>query len=111
MHSVVDWFAYALWSGNGTLLRALSLSPRSGTAEDVGQRLGFEKPYRSGDRPAAAAGAGHRYPFPFHPLELAEAAWRALFGFNYEGPYRDDDPDLERIVLAGFARHPATGSS
>ena len=42
--------------------------------------------------------------FPFHPLQLAEAALRALFGFNYEGPCRDDDLDLERIVLAGFAR-------
>jgi hypothetical protein len=42
------------------------------------------------------------YPFPFHPLELAEDALRVLFGFNYEGLYHDDAPDLEDIVLMGF---------
>src|SRR5690349_2214772 len=36
MHSVVDWFAYAVWNG-GKLTRALSLSPESGILENVGQ--------------------------------------------------------------------------
>jgi hypothetical protein len=27
MHSVVDWFGYTIWLGDGTLRRALSLSP------------------------------------------------------------------------------------
>src|SRR5262249_546021 len=27
MHCVVDWFAYAIWDTDGTLVRALSLSP------------------------------------------------------------------------------------
>jgi hypothetical protein len=103
MHSVVDWFAYAVWSGDGTLRRALSLSPDSGIMEDIGPPLEFEQPYWPGERPLAAAGNQGSYPFPFHPLELAEAALRALFGFNYEGRVRDDDIDLERIVLAGFA--------
>jgi hypothetical protein len=34
---------------------------------------------------------------------MAEDALRALFGFNYEGLYHDDDPDLDAFVLAGFA--------
>ena len=42
---------------------------------------------------------------PFHPLELAEDALRALFGFNFEGLYLDNDPDLDNIVLAGFTVH------
>lgn len=110
MHSVVDWFAYAIWSADGTLLRALSMSPDSGIIEDIGTRLDFEEPYWSGQRPIARAGDRQAYPFPFHPLELAEAALRALFGFNYEGLCHDGDPDLERIALAGFALQPIAGS-
>jgi hypothetical protein len=51
MHSVVDWFAYAIWA-NGKLLRSLSLSPVSGILENIGQRLPFEEPYWSGEHPA-----------------------------------------------------------
>lgn len=51
MHSVVDWFAYAMWT-NGKLVRSLSLSPGSGIPEDIGQRLPFEEPYWSGEFPA-----------------------------------------------------------
>jgi hypothetical protein len=40
------------------------------------------------------------------PLELAEAALRALFGFNHQGVARDSGPGLERIVPAGFAVRP-----
>jgi hypothetical protein len=36
MHSVADWFAYAIWAGDGTLRRALSLSPGSGIIENTG---------------------------------------------------------------------------
>lgn len=108
MHSGVDWFAYAIWSSDRTLRRALSLSPDDGIIEDIGPPLEFEEPYWSGERPMVATG-GRPYPLPFHPLELAEAALRALFGFNYEGLWRDDDFDLERIVLAGFALQPIVG--
>src|SRR6185312_8312203 len=38
MHSVVDWFAFAVWRG-GKLLRSLSLSPDSGVLENIGERL------------------------------------------------------------------------
>ena len=49
MHSVVDWFAYAIWTGDGTLRRALSLSPEDGIMENVGQPLLFEEPYWAGE--------------------------------------------------------------
>src|SRR5262249_39899169 len=83
MHSVVDWFAFALWS-NGTLIRSLSLSPDSGILEDIGQRLPFEESFWSGQHPAVAD-EEDTYPFVFHPLELGEAALSDLFGYQLEG--------------------------
>jgi hypothetical protein len=104
MHSVVDWFAYAIWPAGGALRRALSLAPDAGIIEDIGAPLAFEQPYWAGDRLAVTGGDGHPpYTFPFHPLDLAEGALRALFGFTYEGASSDGDPDLEQIILAGFA--------
>lgn len=85
MHSVVDWFAYAVWN-DGTLQRALSLSPDSGVLEDIGDRLPFEAPYWAGDHPAFEPDEDDaEYPFVFHPLELGEAALVALFGYQIEG--------------------------
>ena len=86
MHSVVDWFAFAQWT-NGKLLRSLSLSPDSGILEDIGERMPFEEPYWSGDHPADDEEEAEEtpYPFPFHPLELGEAALRELFGYQLEG--------------------------
>jgi Family of unknown function (DUF6928) len=107
MHSVADWFAYAIWAGDGTLRRALSLSPGSGIIENTGTPLDFEGPFWAGQRAVGSTGfSGRPYPLPFHPLELGEETLRALFGFNYEGLYHDDDPDLENIVLSGFTVHP-----
>jgi hypothetical protein len=107
MHSVVDWFAYAIWAGDGTLRRALSLSPDSGIIENTGTPMDFESPFWAGQRPVKTTDFDERpYPLPFHPLELAEETLRGLFGFNYEGLYHDDDPDLENIVLSGFTVHP-----
>lgn len=103
MHSVVDWFAYAIWGTDGTLRRALSLSPDSGILENIGEPLAFEASYWAGEQALDDGVGKDAYPLPFHPLELAEDALRHLFGFNYEGAYRPDDPDLEDIVLAGFA--------
>ena len=106
MHSVVDWFACAIWADDGTLRRALSLSPDSGIIENIGAPLDFEEPCWAGLRPVETTGfSGRPYPLPFHPLELAEDALRALFGFNFEGVYLDNDPDLDNIVLAGFTVH------
>jgi hypothetical protein len=87
VHSAVDWFAYAVWNGDGRLHRSLSLSPDSGVMENLGSPMAFEEPYWAGLR----------------ALELAEDALRHLFGFTYEGRPHEGDPRLEDIVLAGFA--------
>ena len=83
MHSVVDWFAYAQWTG-GRLVRSLRSSPDSGILEDIGQRLPFEEPYWSGQHPVADD-AEDDYPFLFHPLDLGEAALWEIFGYQLEG--------------------------
>ncbi len=70
-------------------------------------RRPFEDPYWAGEHPVD----WDEYPLPFHPLELGEAALRALFGFNYEGVIHDDDIDLDQVVLAGFRLSAATGTS
>lgn len=107
MHSVVDWFAYGIWAPDGTLTRSLSLAPDNGIIENIGEPFGFEAPYWAGRRSLDDDDDGSdRYPLPFHPLELAEEALRSLFGFNYEGLYLDDDPDLESITLAGYRVQP-----
>lgn len=107
MHSVVDFFAYAIWSPDGSVRRSFSLSPDSGVIEDIGTPLPFEEKYLAGDPEfIETLDEDDDYPFRFHPLDLAEAALRALFGFNYEGMWEDDDPALEKIVLSGFAVTP-----
>jgi hypothetical protein len=104
MHSVVDWFAYAKWV-NGTLVRSLSLSPDSGILEDIGERMPFEEPYWSGDHPAVdSEEEKDSYPFPFHPLELGEAALCELYGYQLEG-FVDASPlDPESIALLRYKR-------
>lgn len=107
MHSVVDWFAFAVWR-NGKLERSLSLSPDSGIVEDIGQRLSFEVPYWDGAHPAIdpedMEEGEPAYPFPFHPLELGEAALAEFFGYQLEG-YVDSFPvNTETIPLLRFKR-------
>ena len=102
MHSVVDWFAYAQWS-NGQLVRALSLSPDSGILEDVGPRMTFEEPYWAGEHPATEEG-DDEYAFPFHPLDLGEAALAHLFGYQIEGVIDDSLLEAERVPLARYER-------
>lgn len=108
MHSVVDWFAYAIWTSDGMLWRSLSLSPDSGVIENLGNPLAFEAPYWAGEKPVDVDDEEdeERYPLRFHPLEMAEDALRSLFGFNYEGLYLNGDPDLDGLVLAGFVVDP-----
>jgi hypothetical protein len=103
MHSVVDWFAYAQWI-NGKLTRSLSLSPDSGVLEDIGAKLAFEEPYWAGQHPAVDDEEADAYPFPFHPLELGEAALAELFGYQLEGM---PDPRLfepDTIPLVRYQR-------
>jgi hypothetical protein len=104
MHSVVDWFAYAVWA-NGKLVRSLSLSQDSGIMEDIGQHLPFEESYWSGEHPAVdSEEEENSYPFPFHPLELGEETLKDRFGYQLEGLI---DPSLlepESIPLVRFRR-------
>ena len=106
MHSVVDWFAFAIWS-DGSLIRSLSLSPDSGIIENVGQQLPFEEPYWSGRHLAVDDEEADDYPFKFHPLDLGEAALNDLFGYRLEGI---DDParlDPTSIPLVRYRRSAA----
>lgn len=103
MHSVTDWFAYAVWAEGATLVRSLDVSPGAGIVENVGTPLPFEAPYWAGKHPVDTDDEDEEpYPLPFHPLEMAEDALRHLFGFNSEGYHLPGDPDLERFALAGF---------
>lgn len=104
MHSVVDWFAFAVWEG-GKLRRSLSLSPDSGIVEDIGDRLPFEAPFWAGQHPAVdPEEEGDDYPLPFHPLELGEAALAEFFGYQLEGFVDPSLLDPEQIPLLRFKR-------
>ncbi len=103
MHSVVDWFAYAIWT-NGKLVRSLSLSPDSGIIEDIGRRQPFEEPYWSGEHPAVDSDEEEPYPFPFHPLELGEATLKDRFGYQLEGYIDASLLDPESIPLVRYKR-------
>ena len=102
MHSVVDWFAFARWSG-GKLVRSLSLSPDSGILEDIGHRLPFEEPFWEGRHPASDD-EEDAYPFPFHPLELGEAALEEFFGYQLEGSINRALLDPDAIPLVKYRR-------
>ena len=103
MHSVVDWFAYAIWE-NGTLIRSLSLSPDSGILEDIGEKSTFEIPYWAGEHPAVEPGEDEEYPLIFHPLELGEVALSSLFGYVLEGYVQPEHIDPSEIPLLAFKR-------
>lgn len=103
MHSVVDWSAFAIWE-DGTLKRALSLSPGAGILENIGEPLPFERPYWAGAHALDTDPEDdHPYPLPFHPLELGEDALRELLGFSLEGDQGPDDPEPWELAVAGFA--------
>lgn len=112
MHSVVDWFALGVWGPNGELRRSLSLSGgNEELIENVGEQLTFERPFWAGDFPATDDDEDEEYPFPFHPLELGEAALDNLFGFvfeGYAGMSGQGSVDPFDISLAGYrlAAHP-----
>ncbi|PZP59090.1 MAG: hypothetical protein DI597_16640 [Pseudoxanthomonas spadix] len=108
MHSVVDWLAFAQWR-DGQLRRSLSLSPDSGVLENIGTPFEFELPFWAGQHTPLdpiEIEAGETYPFPFHPLELGEAALVAFFGYQLEGFMGSAAPSLEpeAIPLLAFRR-------
>ena len=95
----------AVWE-HGSIVRSLSVSPDGGIGENIGQPLPFEEPYWAGEHPVDTSSGlsmgDDPYPLPFHPLELGEAALRALFGFVIEGRYEATDVDTEAVVMHGF---------
>ncbi len=103
MHSVVDWFAYAVWS-RGQLRRSLSVSPDNGAIEDIGDKMAFELPYWAGDHAVADEGEEEKYPLPFHPLEMGEAALLEFFGYQLEGDLASVVVDPDSIPLMRFKR-------
>jgi hypothetical protein len=104
MHSVVDFFAYAIWE-SGVLRRSLSISPESGIMEDIGERLPFEIPFWNGKHPAVDPDDDEDdYPLTFHPLELGEAALSNLVGYSIEGPLQTDIVEPDKIRLMTFSR-------
>lgn len=105
MHSVVDWFAFAIWE-KGELVRALSLSPDSGVLEDIGPKRPFEESFWSGERPVGDEDEDEddEYPLPFHPLELGEEALLAMFGYQLEGFVDENQVQPEEIPLLTFKR-------
>lgn len=110
MHSVVGWFAFALWR-DGKLQRSLSLAPDDGIIEEIGSPLLFETPYWSGAHPAVdpqdIEDGEPSYPFPFHPLELGEAALREFFGYQLEGYIDPSLIDTDAIPLMRYKRKKA----
>lgn len=104
MHSAVDWFAFAMWE-HGQCRRALSLSPDNGLLEDIGEKLPFERAFWAGEHPALDPDEeDDAYPFPFHPLELGEAALGAMFDYHLEGYMTEAIPAPEAIGLMRFQR-------
>lgn len=102
MHSVVDWFACAIWN-KGSLQRSLSLAPNYGITENIGAPLAFEQAYWAGKHPVAdAKDQKAKYPFSFHPLELAEAALGEFFGYQLEAPGANHLVDPANIPLMHF---------
>jgi hypothetical protein len=104
MHSVVDWFAFAVWRA-GRLERSLSLSPDSGVLEDIGDKMAFEMPYWAREHPAVDPDdEDNTYPFPFHPLDLGEAALAEFFGYQLEGAIDENMFEPDTITLMRYKR-------
>jgi hypothetical protein len=104
MHSVVDWFAFALWEEK-QLRRSLSLSPDDGIIEDIGTKRDFEVDYWAGKHnDEEDEDPENPYPFPFHPLELGEEALRSFFGYQLEGYLDPTLLDTEAIKLVRLKR-------
>ncbi len=108
MHSAVDFFAFSVRK-EGLLVRSFSVSPDRGVMEDVGNRLPFEESFWAGEHPVddpedLADPDYEPYPFPFHPLELGEAALVEFFGYQLEGLVDPSLLDPAKVPLLRFKR-------
>lgn len=102
MHSVVNWFAFAVWK-NGVLIRSLSLDSETGVIEDLGEHLSFEEEYWANKHPATdPEDEDDSYPLPFHPLEFGENTLLNLLGYQYEGIESLNKIDPELVAMRCF---------
>ena len=85
MYSVTDWVAYAIWTGDDELRRALSVD-NSEVHEDIGAHLPFEAPFWAGDGGPVVDVTGKVIldPVPFYQNEFGEYASLMLFGFGVD---------------------------
>ena len=121
MHSIVDWFAYAVWNSDGTLDRSLNLNTGDGVTESLGTPRSFEAPYWSGehdnlddeedleeDEDLEDDDVPEDDPdyieVGFDPMDMAGAAFEALFGFSLMD---NDENALSMTTLVGFSVQPA----
>ncbi len=104
MHSGSSSCSFAVWE-RGVLIRELGVDLDDGVTEDTGERFAFEAPFWAGEHPIVPVPgwpAPERSALPFDPLELGQAALRALFGFVIEGRRRPGDVDAGAIGLLGY---------
>ncbi|MEM9476373.1 MAG: hypothetical protein AAGA71_13845 [Pseudomonadota bacterium] len=107
-HSVVDWFAYGQWR-QGTLVRALSVSPDGGVQEQIGDPLPFEQPFWDGEADEDGFDTDDDMEMddaeliPFHPLDMSDAALLVHLGFQFEGHPQDWVCDPMEIPIARFS--------
>ncbi|MDM5270907.1 hypothetical protein PGH07_01800 [Sulfurovum sp. zt1-1] len=107
MHSVVDWFAYAIWK-NGTLIRSLSVSGADGKVlENIGPKQPFEELYWSEGHPLFDDPKEENdSPYNFNPLDLGNAALNEYLGYQLEGYSDTLHIDPEKIPLVGLQKLP-----
>lgn len=106
MHSVVDWFAFAVWH-KGQLQRALSVSPDSGIIEDLGEHFPFEMDYWAGKHSdlEATEELGENA-LQYHPLEFGEAVFLHFLGYQFEGADADFSVDPFSVSMHCYKAKP-----
>lgn len=107
MHSIVEWFAYAIWK-DGTLVRSLSVSGDNGEVlEDIGPKQPFEMFYWSDGHPLFDDPKEENYStLNFNPLDLGNAALNEYLGYQIEGYNESLHIDPEKIPLVGLQKLP-----
>lgn len=107
MHSVAEWFAYAIWE-NGRLVRSLSISgPDRELLEDIGPKQPFEEFYWSEGHPLFSDPEKENYsPFNFDPLDLGNAALNEYLGYRIEGDRDSSQIDPQKVPLVGLQKLP-----
>lgn len=98
--SFYGMFAYARWVHG--MIRSISVNPVGRVWENVGTAEPFEVPFWNGDHPTEGD-----YPLPFHPLDMSDAALRAVLGLWYEGPPGPGLKPPEDVPLRTYRRDPS----